>query len=337
MGYVELGEKDGDALILLHGLTDSARSWSDSMELIYEKDPGLHVIAVDQRGHGAASMPDAEKCADDPQSCFKPEQFAEDLIAFMDAKGIDKAAIAGHSMGSLIAQELALRYPERISAIILVASAASSKDNPVLRDYVLKEPVEGSWKQALAAKGIASPQALYEATPLDADLNVSAWLEKNWVTTPYVDSAVLQGIANETSQVKLGTWIGATKALLAYDNRGRLADLKVPTLVLWGTQDTIFLNDPDQKALMSDLKKAREDHGTRTYWKQYGVHSLADSGVQTTDLGHNLQWEAPGPVADDILSFLKTGKPTKDQVKAGERKASARYKVTPGAATIIGE
>jgi hypothetical protein len=51
------------------------------------------------------------------------------------------------------------------------------------------------------------------------------------------------------------------------------------------------------------------------------------------DFGHNLQWEAPVPLADDIVAFLKTGKPTRDAVRIGK---GSKVMVTPDAATIVG-
>ncbi|GGJ98336.1 alpha/beta fold hydrolase [Pseudomonas matsuisoli] len=332
MAYVETGPKDGPALILLHGLTGSARSWADTMAAIQQKDPSLHVIAVDQRGHGAASMPDPNVCAADPKACFTPKHFADDLIAFMDAKGLEKAAVAGSSMGSLIAQELALTHPERVTATILLGSTAASKDNPILSYYLLDDPVHGAWAEGLQAKGITSPEAIYNATPQDADPNIQTWLSEVWVVSLFADPALLQAVSNETAQVKMGTWIGATEALLAYDNSGHLGDLKVPTLALWGTQDTVFPLKPDQEMLQEALASAR-GQGTPTYWKQYGVEPLPDNGLQVGDFGHNLQWEAPVPLADDIVAFLKTGEPTRDAVRIGK---GSKVEVTPDAAMIVG-
>src|SRR5262245_16716600 len=54
MAYVEVGPADGRIVVLLHGLTDSARSWALSMAALHELDPSLHIIAVDQRGMAKA-------------------------------------------------------------------------------------------------------------------------------------------------------------------------------------------------------------------------------------------------------------------------------------------
>jgi hypothetical protein len=63
-------------------------------------------------------------------------------------------------------------------------------------------------------------------TPVDADPNATEWIAKNWVVDPAADPAFLVPYVPETAHVRLGTWIGATKALLATDNTDRLKGLK---------------------------------------------------------------------------------------------------------------
>ena len=57
------------------------------------------------------------------------------------------------------------------------------------------------------------------------------------------------------------------------------------------------------------LKAAAAQHGTRSFWKQYGLRPLAASGVQEDDIGHNTQWGAPEQVAADIAAFIRDGRP----------------------------
>jgi pimeloyl-ACP methyl ester carboxylesterase len=118
----------------------------------------------------------------------------------------------------------------------------------------------------------------------------------------------VKSILPETAVVKMGTWIGATEALLEIDNTTRLSNLTVPTLVLWGTQDSVFFKEPHQSALIAALKTSQAPF----VWKQYGQAPLPASGSQENDIGHNLQWAAPRQVAADLLSFINTGQPTAD-------------------------
>jgi non-heme chloroperoxidase len=331
MAYLEVGPKDGKAVILLHGLTDTSRSWATTMEAMHASDPSLHIFALDQRGHGASSMPPGATCPTTPKSCFAPPLFAADVIAFMNEKAIDKATIAGHSMGSVIAQEVALQRPERVERIILIATSNRTKDNPILRDYVLNEPVLGSWKKALDAKGITSPEAVWNATPRDADPKADEWVAKNWTVDNFADQTYINAITPETSVTKIGTWIGATEALLDFDNTDHLKQLTTPTLVLWGSQDSIFYFAPDQTGMLAALRTSKAPF----VWKQYGKVALPASGVQDGDLGHNLQWEVPKEVAADILSFIATGQPTLDQTSATLATDGPKMTADAGKALLI--
>ena len=280
-----------------------------TMDALVRDDPGLRVLNIDQRGHGASSLPPAARCAAAPEGCFRMADFADDLVAFMQAKGVAEATLVGHSMGSFVVQEVALARPELVERAVLIATAARGAGNVALRDYVLKEPVEGSWRRSLEAKGKRYPADFYELTPLDADPAAQGWMAKNWVVDPVAPPDFLAPYIPETAAVKLGTWIGATKALLATDNRARLPGLTVPTLVIWGTQDSIFLADPDQAEIRAALAAAAARHGTPSFWKQYGLRPLPDSGAQEDDIGHNTQWGAPEQVAADIVAFIRQGRP----------------------------
>ncbi|HKO62203.1 MAG TPA: alpha/beta fold hydrolase, partial [Pyrinomonadaceae bacterium] len=81
MHYVEQGDPKGPTIILLHGYSDSWVSYTRVLPLLDKK---YHVYAPDLRGHGAS---------DRPASGYTFPDFAGDIIAFMDAKGIKKASI----------------------------------------------------------------------------------------------------------------------------------------------------------------------------------------------------------------------------------------------------
>src|SRR5687767_13574421 len=113
LAYVELGNLKGEPLLLLHGFTDTSRSWS----LVAPYLGDYRLIIPDQRGHGAA---------DAPRCCFSPSVYADDARQLLDVLGLDRVAVAGHSMGSMIAITMAAEYPDRVSRIVLVGSTALS-------------------------------------------------------------------------------------------------------------------------------------------------------------------------------------------------------------------
>src|SRR5690606_7469297 len=89
MQYVEAGNPEGEAVVLLHGYTDSSRSFQPTIGALLELDAGFHIFAPDLRGHGGSSMPPGDECAANPGTCFGMTDFAADVFAFMDMQGIE--------------------------------------------------------------------------------------------------------------------------------------------------------------------------------------------------------------------------------------------------------
>lgn len=319
MKYVEVGNLDsGEAIVLLHGYTDSSRSFYPTIEALLALNPDLHIYGPDLRGHGESSMPSGAACAADPKTCFEMPDFADDLFAFMEAKGIQSAHLVGHSMGSLVAQQMALSRPDKVESMVLIGTAATVVDNPVAEDFLRQATIEGNgddvdglWKSALEADPRFGewPRDAYQLTPLDADPDARAWMESNWVTEASADPEWLGEIAHESANVRLGTWLGAIEAVLAVDNTVALADLRVDSLTLWATQDVVS-PEADQTRLRAALAAAATACNSGHIWKRYGKEPLPEHGQ--TDLGHNTQWGAPAQIAADINAYITHSVPTPD-------------------------
>ncbi len=341
MQYVEAGNHDGhEVIILLHGYTDSSRSFYPTVDALLALDPDLHVYIPDLRGHGGSSIPDGAACAAEPRTCFEMADFARDLLAFMDSKGIASAHLVGHSMGSLVAQEVALTRPAKVDSLVLIGTAARVAGNPVLEGFILESTLQGDgaglpgrWRGALEADASfgAWPRDAYERTPLDADPHAESFMAANWVADATADPDFLRQIVPESARVRLGTWLGAAEALLEVDNTAELADLQVDSLILWATQDVVF-HEADQRALRAALDAAAAACRSGYTWKEYGKATLPAEGQ--TDLGHNTQWGAPAQVAADIYAYVTTGRPTPDLYFADPADPT-RIRTERGAARII--
>jgi non-heme chloroperoxidase len=321
MTYVEAGNPDGEVVIMLHGYTDTSRSFFNTIEYLVESNTALHIYALDMRGHGGSSMPDGAECPATPEDCFEMTDMADDVLAFMDAKEIQTAHIVGHSQGSLVGQEFALANPERTESLLLSGTFVFGEDLGALV-FFLNPLVEGTdasmgqWRGLLEAEtpGFNWPEDAYELGPMDADPNAMQFMEEQWVVELTADPAFLAEIVPETTATKLGTWIGALRNFNAFDTQQRLEELTVPTLVIWATQDAFFLFDPDQTRVQAALDGAIEACNLDVYfYKFYGKEPLPASGFQESDIGHNLQF---GPAAetfgDDITAWVTTGEPTTD-------------------------
>ena len=334
IAYVEAGDPAGEAVILLHGYTDTGRSYHPMMRHLLALRPDLHLLVLDQRGHGESSMPDPERCRRAPERCFRPADFAADVLAFMDQLGIERAYLVGHSMGGLVAQEVALTRPERVERLVLIATWASMKEHPVVGEFLIAELMEGPWKEALVQQGYAFPEDVYELTPLDFDPGTEAWLAANWVTEPAADPAFLAQVLPETSRIKLGTWLGVARALLATDNRERLKGLAVPALVISATQDGMA-TEADEATLLASLHTAARSCKTSFVLKRYGRKPLPSSGLPGDEIAHNVQWAAAEGVAIDLAAYLREdGQPTRDLYYADPRNVR-RVLTAPGEATLI--
>jgi 3-oxoadipate enol-lactonase len=111
--YQVVGER-GDWVVLVQGLGLSSRFWFEQPELL-ANDPShpRRVLILDNRGAGKS---------DHPRPPYRMRQMADDVVAAMDAANVRRAVIVGISMGGMIAQHVALRHPNRVDGLVLLAT-----------------------------------------------------------------------------------------------------------------------------------------------------------------------------------------------------------------------
>ncbi len=231
--YAEGGEKAGTPVVFLHGYVDSWRSFVRVIEALL---PVRRAVALDLRGHG-----DSDK----PECCYTMEDFTRDLLLFMDALGLDRANLVGHSMGSFIAQSFAARFPGRVERLILISSAPSGAGNAVLRE--IKPLIDGL------------------GDPIDRNFAVEFQAPSNPVSGDFMEM-----IVSETMKVPAHVWRSAFSELLRVDHTPILRDISAPTLIVWGNQDRTFTR-PDQEALLSQIAGSRLkefDAGHAVHWER---------------------------------------------------------------------
>jgi 2-(acetamidomethylene)succinate hydrolase len=105
-------------LVLLHPSSGYGRMWEWTVRHLGSR---CHVFALDQRGHGDSGRPDGD---------YSAEEYAHDLYLFFEKVGIDKAIVAGQSLGGRVGQVFAATHPERIEALALVGGPHPSNFFP---------------------------------------------------------------------------------------------------------------------------------------------------------------------------------------------------------------
>ncbi|MGE0129541.1 MAG: alpha/beta fold hydrolase [Blastocatellales bacterium] len=219
--YVEQGDSSGVPLILLHGITDSWRSFEPALPHL---PASIRAFAPSQRGHGDS---------DHPATGYHPREFAADVAAFMDAFNIKRAVITGHSMGSHMAKRFALDYPDRVLGLVLMGSFFRFRDNPEVAEFrdavsTLTDPIDPAFALDFQQSTLAQP-----------------------IPRTYLDTVV-----RESLKVPARVWRDALEGLREDDHSGELGKIKTPTLIVWGDQDA-FCPRGDQDALVAAIAGSR--------------------------------------------------------------------------------
>ncbi|MGA2936445.1 MAG: alpha/beta hydrolase [Syntrophobacteraceae bacterium] len=231
--YAEKGEKAGPPVLFLHGYVDSWRSFTGVLDALPRE---YRAVALDLRGHG-----DSDK----PECCYAAEDFAQDLLLFMDALELDKANLVGHSMGSFIAQSFAARCPGRVERLILISSSPGTAGNAMLREI--------------------KPRIDALRDPIDRNFAAEFQAPSNPVSAGFMEM-----IVSETMKVPAHVWRSAFSGLLQVNQGPILRDINAPTLIVWGNQDRIFTRR-DQEALLSAIPHSRLeefDAGHALHWEK---------------------------------------------------------------------
>ncbi len=145
---------EGPAVLLLHGFTGSAATWAPFREAW----PGFSLVTVDLLGHGASDYPA------DPGR-YAMERCVEDLLALLDALGIEWTAVLGYSLGGRVALHLALAAPQRLWALVL-ESASPGIDDPGER--AARRESDEALAEAIQREGVEAFVARWESQPLFA-------------------------------------------------------------------------------------------------------------------------------------------------------------------------
>ena len=233
--YAEQGDPSGIPVIMLHGFTDSWKSFEPVLPYLPKS---LHVFALSQRGHGNSSKTAAT---------YKPADFANDVAEFIKENKLQPAVIVGHSMGSTNAQCFVSRYPELTKALILVGSFAGF-DKPMIHEFKkvideLNDPI---------------------------DLSFITEFQKSTLTRP-VSPEMFQTIIDESLKVPAHVWKGVAAGWGEAGYLEELRDFDKPTLIIWGDKDA-YCPREDQLLLNKAIRNSKllvyEGTGHANHWEE---------------------------------------------------------------------
>lgn len=245
---------DGTPLLLIGGLGSDSASWLD---VVKEFSSYFQTIVFDNRGCGRSDITYGE-CS--------VRKMAEDVIRLLDFLKIEQTHILGHSMGGYIAQELAINYTDRINKLILESTApvSSKRNNLLFEDICNQLKREGhseSWFKVWAT-WLFSPKLIADKSFIDTFTETS-------VKYPY-----LQKTDGLKSQID---------AIVSFDARERIGNIKAKTLILEG-KDDILITPEEAKILAKNIPES--------------IFQLLDG------VAHCIHIENPKLFTDIVLKFL---------------------------------
>ena len=232
MSVSTFGSPDDPAVLLIGGAGASMDWWPPEF---CQMLTGRYVIRYDHRDTGdAQSYPPGEPG-------YTGQDLLTDAVAVLDSLDVAAAHVVGISMGGALAQELALNHPDRVLSLTAMSTTAGAGDSDLPGMADVEFPPEPDWTdQAAIVEYLVASQRAVSAKPFDeAEIREIATIATARTTNP--ESAQRNHYAAEDPG---GPW------------RHRLAEIKVPTLILHGDIDPLFPL-PHGEALAREIPGAR--------------------------------------------------------------------------------
>ena len=204
VNYEIHGKEGAPWLVLSHSLACSVRMWDPQIAALKDK---YRVLAYDTRGHGGTEA---------PKGAYTLEMLADDLSALLKTLGISSAHYCGLSMGGMIGQTFALKYPGVLKTLTLA-------------DTTSRYPAEAAplWAERIRTAESKGMEALAQATV------------ERWFTEPFRNSS--PQIVSEVRKLIVSTpvagYAGCCNAIPKINATARLKEIKCPILVIVGADD----------------------------------------------------------------------------------------------------
>ncbi len=209
------GKRDGPVLVLVHGSNASLQTWEPWVKRL---GPKYRIISMDTAGHGLTGP--------HPRGVYQAADYVQTLDKLMTKMGVERFALAGNSMGGWIGWNYLLAHPNKLTSLILVNAGGAPNSAPpnlplgyrLAYMPVVKELVRFITPRSVIEKSIR--QTLFVQTPIDDKM-----IDRYWEMIRYPGNRIATGPRLATER--------------AIPTPAQFANLKVPTLVMWGDKDNL--------------------------------------------------------------------------------------------------
>lgn len=215
----------GQPLVLISGLGYSLWQWHKMVPFLAEH---FQVITFDNRGVGQS---------DKPTGPYTAQMLAADTAGLLDALGIEKAIIAGHSMGGFVAQAMALDFPQKVAKLILCSTNFGGPHHVPVTPEAMKVLTDVTSDALTRFKNGLSVSTAPDWSENNPEM-IEEWVK--WRVANPIDPAPYQ------AQLAIG--LGLLPEAAAFEDK--LSRLNVPTLILFGAHDKVV--PPENASLLAE-------------------------------------------------------------------------------------
>jgi len=212
----------GEPVVLIHGFGASTYSWRKVMPALAASH---RVVAIDLNGFGYTQRPAS-------RASYTREAQARLVLGTLDALGIDRAHVVGHSYGGGLALYLASRHPERFRTLVLVDSSAPTYANDRRSRFAALRPLDVLFVRSVALRPGMVRKALLRSYYDDS-------LVTPELVQAYLDRLAIEGVGN--------AFYGLTAPAPAGEPV-ELETIAVPALVIWGAHDELISPETGRRA-----------------------------------------------------------------------------------------
>lgn len=218
--YAEQGDPSGEAIVFIHGWPDS---WFTFSRVLAALPTQYHAFALDMRGFGDSQRPGC---------CYSIDDFASDVVAFLDSVNVQQATLVGHSFGTFVARRVAETNPARVARLVLIGSAATPANDVLLEVQAIVQDLSDPLPEEFVREFQAS--TAYAPVP----------------------DAFFERIVVESLKLPARLYREVIDSMIAYTDADQLGQISAPTLVVWGEHDALFPRE-EQERLVAAIPDAR--------------------------------------------------------------------------------